>query len=86
MVLDCYWYEGECIVLACFALVTPERRSLEASAGGWSGGRMHPVQTCVVDTFKVDEGAPCLAVVAVAARYFGTDLVAGEVWEWGVMP
>ncbi|MFE0132785.1 hypothetical protein ACFWY6_14635 [Streptomyces sp. NPDC059037] len=79
-VLDHYWYEDERTVLACFALAKPQHRPLEANTGGRSGGPTHPVQTCVVNTFKAGEGTPCPAIKAVAARHFGPALVTGETW------
>ncbi|WP_367038371.1 hypothetical protein [Streptomyces sp. Je 1-332] len=79
-ILDHYWYEDERTVLACFALATPQHRPLEANTLGRSGGPTHPVQTCVVNTFKHGEGTPCPAIETVAARHFGSALVTGETW------
>jgi hypothetical protein len=77
---DHYWYEDERTVLACFALAAPQNRPMEADTGGRSGGPTHPVQTCVVNTWKHGEGPACPAIEEVAARHFGPALVNGETW------
>ncbi|MGW7082886.1 hypothetical protein ACWGH2_05220 [Streptomyces sp. NPDC054871] len=79
-ILDHYWYEDERTMLACYALATPQERPLEADTGGRSGGAVHPVQACLVNTWKHGDGPACPAIEAVAVRHFGSALVAGETW------
>ncbi|MFH8491029.1 hypothetical protein [Streptomyces longisporoflavus] len=77
-ILDHYWYEDERTVLACYALAAPQNRPLDADTGGRSGGPVHPVQTCVINTWKHGDGPACPAIKTVAARHFGPALVTGD--------
>ncbi|MFG2623863.1 hypothetical protein [Streptomyces sp. NPDC048473] len=80
-IADHFRYEDHRTMLVCFALAHPQDRPLSANDCGFPGGPMHPVQTCVVHTFKhaSEEGAvPALA--SVVSRHLGPDLISGETW------
>ncbi len=79
-ILDHYWYEDERTMLACYALATPQDRPLEANTCGRPAGPVHPVQTCVVNTWKHGDGSACPAIEMVTARHLGPALVTGVTW------
>ncbi|MEU6680291.1 hypothetical protein [Streptomyces sp. NPDC046925] len=79
-ILDHYWWQDERTMLACYALAAPQDRPLETDTGGRSGGPVHPVQTCIVNTWKHGDGPACPAITTVAARHLDPDLITGATW------
>ncbi|WP_269856077.1 hypothetical protein [Streptomyces sp. RPT161] len=76
--LDHYWAEDGRTVLACYALATSQVRPLDFNSTGEPGGPTHPVRTCVVNTFKLGDRSPCLAIERVVSRHFASVLVYGH--------
>ncbi|WP_406502885.1 hypothetical protein [Streptomyces sp. NBC_00212] len=74
-------FEDHRTMLVCFALARPQDRPLSTNDCGPAGGPMHPVRTCIVQTFKhaMEEGV-VPPIASVATRYFGPALVSGETW------
>ncbi|GAA1925290.1 hypothetical protein [Streptantibioticus ferralitis] len=77
-ILDPYWVEDGRTVLACYALATAQLRPVDFNSTGEPGGPTHPVQTCVVNTFKLVDRGPCPAIEQVVSRHFGYALVCGQ--------
>ncbi|MFJ7196841.1 MULTISPECIES: hypothetical protein [unclassified Streptomyces] len=85
-VKDYFRFEDHRTMLVCFALARPQHRPLYADDCDEPGGPTHPVQTCVVHTFKHAlgnlglEGGPVPALASVTSRCFGPDQVSGKTW------
>ncbi|KOG52238.1 hypothetical protein ADK76_32655 [Streptomyces griseoflavus] len=74
-------YEDHRTTLVCFALAQPQHRPLAADDTGEPGGPTHPVQTCVVHTFKhADHDGLVPPIASVLTRHLGSDLITGETW------
>ncbi|GHC90310.1 hypothetical protein [Streptomyces flavofungini] len=80
-IADHVYFEDHRTMLACYALARPQHRPFDAHDGSEPGGPVHPVQTCIVHTFKhaMEEG-PAPALAALAARHFGPGVVTGQTW------
>lgn len=80
-ITEYFRFEDHRTMLVCFALARPQHRPLYANDCEEPGGPMHPVQTCVVHTFKhasEDGAVPPLA--SVLSRWFGPEPISGKTW------